>query len=278
MKRWVWALKADLHVHSHYSDGSDSVREVLQRAKAAGVKLISFVDHDTVAGWPEIRAISKEYDIQAVPGIEISAYDFKRKRKVHILGYAYNPDALHIKPLCGKLLERRHHHSLWQIEQIQAAGYELDAGAVIASALPSKTVYKQHIMKGLTDADYSSLEYQQLYKLLFKGQGPASGDIDYIDAFEAVEAIKADGGLAVVAHPGQLDSYDLIPELVEAGLGGIERNHMDHSAEDHLKVEELAEKYNLVMTGGTDYHGRFGSFIEVGDIAGPIAVNSFKSL
>ena len=272
------ALKADLHVHSHYSDGSDSVEAVLERAKTAGVEAISFVDHDTVAGWPEIQALSTAHGIKAVPGIEISAYDFKRKRKVHILGYEYNPDASHIKPLCDKLLERRHHHSLWQIEQIKAAGYELDAEAVIASALPSRTVYKQHIMKELTDADYSSQEYQQIYKRLFKGQGPASGDIDYIDAFDAVKAIKADGGLAVIAHPGQLDSYDLIPELVEAGLDGIERNHMDHSTEDHQRVEKLADEYKLVMTGGTDYHGAFGTSVEIGNISSPVAVNNFKSL
>lgn len=278
MKKWVSALKADLHVHSHYSDGSDSVEDVLRRARASGVEAISFVDHDTVAGWPEIKELAAEFGIQAIPGIEISAYDFKRNRKVHILGYQYNPEAINIKPLCNMLLKKRHRHSLLQIEQIQAAGFGLDAEAVIASALPSRTVYKQHIMKGLTDADYSSQEYRQLYKSLFKGQGPASGDIDYIDAFEAVKAIKADGGLAVVAHPGQLDSYDLIPELIRAGLGGIERNHLDHSIEDHLKVEMLAEAYSLVMTGGTDYHGAFGVPIEVGSIISPVAVNSFKSL
>jgi predicted metal-dependent phosphoesterase TrpH len=274
----VLALKADLHVHSHYSDGSDSIEDVLRQAKASGVEIISFVDHDTVAGWPEIRERAAEYGIQAVPGIEISAYDFKRNRKVHILGYGYNPEASHIKPLCDKLLERRHRHSLQQIEQIKAVGFQLDTEAVIASALPSTTVYKQHIMKELTTTDYSSPEYRQLYEGLFKGQGPASGDIEYIDAFEAVKAIWADGGLAVVAHPGQLDSYDLVPELIEAGLRGIERNHADHSAEDHRKVEMLAEAYGLVMTGGTDYHGAFGTPVKVGSITSPVAVNSFKSL
>ncbi|WKA60529.1 PHP domain-containing protein [Planococcus shenhongbingii] len=271
-------MKADLHVHSHYSDGSDSVADVLQRAKASGVKTISFVDHDTVAGWPVVKVLASGYGIKAIPGIEISAYDFKRNRKVHILGYNYNPEAKHIKPLCDKLSEKRHRHSLWQIEQIKAAGFELDLEAILVSALPSRTVYKQHIMKELTAAEYSSSEYQQLYKRLFKGQGPAAGDIEYIDALEAVKAIKADDGLAVVAHPGQLDSYELIPELMEAGLGGIERNHPDHSAEDHQKVEKLAEEYGLVLTGGTDYHGAFGAPIDVGDIVSPIAVNSFKNL
>ncbi|MBT2582230.1 PHP domain-containing protein [Planococcus sp. ISL-109] len=271
-------MKADLHVHSHYSDGSDSVEAVLRRAKTAGVEAISFVDHDTVAGWLEIKALSSSYGIKAVPGIEISAYDFKRQRKVHVLGYEYHPAALHIKEHCDKLLERRHHHSLWQMEQIKAAGYNLDIDAVIASAFPSRTVYKQHIMKELTQADYSSPEYQRLYKSLFKGLGPAAGDIDYIDVFEAVKAIKADRGLAVVAHPGQLDSFELIPELVRVGLDGIERNHFDHSADDHQKVEMLAEAFGLVMTGGSDNHGTFGAAAKIGDITSPVAVNTFKGL
>lgn len=262
-------LKADLHVHSHYSDGSDSVTAVLQQASLCGLTHISFVDHDTVAGWEEKRTLSEKFGIIAVPGIEISAYDFRRHRKVHVLGYNFHPEAVHIKSICQALLERRHVHSLWQIRQIAKAGYPLDEDRIIELAKPSGTVYKQHIMKELTDTPYTSAAYKKLYRDLFKGDGIASGDIDYIDAFEAVEAIKADGGLAVVAHPGQLDSYELIPELVEAGLGGIERNHFDHTPEDYRRVEELAKKYQLVMTGGTDFHGTFGTEIAVGDIVSP---------
>ena len=180
-----------------------------------------------------------------------------------------NTDAVHIQSICDDLLKRRQVHSLWQIKQIQTAGYELDVEEIIETAKPSETIYKQHIMRHLTEADYTSPTYKQLYKSLFKGDGVASGDIVYIDAFDAVKAIVADGGLAVVAHPGQLDSYDLIPELISYGLGGIERNHPDHTAEDHQKVETLAKQYGLVMTGGTDYHGSYGATIELGEITSP---------
>ncbi|PIC64185.1 phosphatase [Sporosarcina sp. P13] len=262
-------MKADLHVHSYYSDGSDSVASILQKAAQANVTHISFVDHDTIAGWEEIHSESKAVDIIAIPGIEISAYDFKRNRKVHVLGYNFHRDAVHIQSICQPLLERRHAQSLWQIKQLKLAGYSLDTDRIIESAKHSGTVYKQHIMKELTEQPFTSAAYQKLYKDLFKGHGVAAGDIEYIDVFDAVRAIKLDGGLAVVAHPGQLDSYDLIPELVEVGLDGIERNHFDHTAEDISRVEELAEKYQLVMTGGTDFHGAFGSDIAVGDIVSP---------
>lgn len=254
------------------------MESVIKKAEKAGLKAISFVDHDTVAGWQEQQEIAETYGIQAIPGIEISAYDFKRQRKVHILGYDFNTEAPAITRLCKDLLELRHRHSLWQMAQIEKAGFHLNAKAVIESAKPSATVYKQHIMAQLTDAPYTSKEYRFLYKSLFKGNGVAAGDIEYVAAEDAVRAIVADGGLAVMAHPGQLDSYELVPELIGAGLGGIERNHFDHSAEDHLKVEKLAHQYGLVMTGGSDYHGAFGTTIEPGDIVSPEDVNSVKRL
>ncbi|TMN22638.1 PHP domain-containing protein [Lentibacillus cibarius] len=270
-------MKADLHVHSHFSDGSDSVKTVMKKASENGVTQISFVDHDTVSGMPEMTRLGNTFGITVIPGIEISAFDFKRNRKVHVLGYDYRPKATNIKSICNKILYRRQAHSLDQIEKLKAVGYELDIDAIVEAAKPSTTIYKQHIMKQLTDAPYTSPAYKQLYQQLFKGNGVAAGDITYIDAFEAVQAITADGGIPVVAHPGQLDSYAIIPELVEAGLVGIERNHPDHGPDDYKRVEDLANAYNLIMTGGTDYHGTFGEAIEVGDITSPSSCGKTKS-
>lgn len=262
-------MKADLHVHSNYSDGFDSAETVMKQAKERGVTHISFVDHDTVKGLSEVLMLGEKYGIEVIPGIEISAYDFKRDRKVHVLGYNYQSKAMHIQAICDELLKRRQAHSLWQIEQMIAAGYELDVEAIMETAKPSETIYKQHIMHHLTNAHYTSPEYKKLYKSLFKGDGIATGDILYVDVFDAVKAIVKDGGLAVVAHPGQLDSYDLIADLVPYGLGGIERNHLDHTAEDHQKVEALAKRFSLIMTGGSDFHGSYGATIEVGEIVSP---------
>lgn len=269
-------MKADLHVHSNYSDGSDDVQTVLKKARENGVTVLSFVDHDSTNGLSEKQALGAEYGIKIIPGIEISAYDFKRNRKVHVLGYHYDSDAKQMEALCQTIRQRRNDHTLWQIEQLKASGYEIDRQAVIDSAYPSNTIFKQHVMRQLTTAPYPSTAYQQLYQRLFKGNGPAAGDITYVDACIAVEAIVADGGVAVLAHPGQLDSYDIIPELIEAGLGGIERNHPDHSANDHQRIEKIAANYDLIMTGGTDYHGEFGKPIEIGSISSPLPLVTEK--
>ncbi|MFC7365836.1 MULTISPECIES: PHP domain-containing protein [Bhargavaea] len=262
-------MKADLHVHSRYSDGADTVREVLERAVDAGITHISFVDHDTTDGLEEALALGEEYGVTVIPGIEISAYDFKRNRKVHVLGYNYRPDARHTNALCRPLQERRHRHTLEQAGKIRETGLRLDEEQLIAKVPEGGVVYKQHIMDLLTDAPFDSADYQQLYRSLFKDGGPASGDIRYIDVFDAVRAIKEDGGFAVIAHPGQLDSYDLIPELVAAGLDGIERHHLDHTAEDHERIDGLVAEYGLFTTGGSDCHGRYGTPVNMGELISP---------
>lgn len=94
--------------------------------------------------------------------------------------------------------------------------------------------------------------------MLFKGGGIAQRDIEYVDMRDAVAAIAADGGLPVLAHPGQFDNYEALPALVDAGLAGIEKYHPDHDYRDTQLCEELAARYSLFCTGGSDYHGRFG--------------------
>ncbi len=256
-------MRADLHVHSNHSDGADAVETVIGKAKDAGVGLLSFVDHDVTNTYEAALPAAEAAGIRLIPGIEISAYDFKRGRKVHILGYNYDLEAPNIKALTDPLLERRHAHSLSQIDRLNAAGCKVDAAAVAEIATPSHVIYKQHIMRYLTDHTYPSETYQQLYRSLFKGDGPAAGDIEYIDALDALRAIRADGGLAVVAHPGQLDSYDLIEENIGL-IDGVELLHPDHSRADHERVRKLADARNLMMTGGSDYHGSFGAPVNIG--------------
>lgn len=256
-------MRVDLHVHSSHSDGADSLETVIEKARHAGVTTLSFVDHDITGTYEAALPAAEEAGIDLIPGIEISAYDFKRKRKIHVLGYSYDLEAPNIKALTEPLLERRHKHSLQQIERINAAGCTVDADAVAEIALPSRVIYKQHIMRYLTDNGYESEAYQHLYKSLFKGDGPAAGDIEYIDARDALRAIRADGGLAVIAHPGQMDSYDFIEENTDL-IDGLELLHPDHNEDDHARIREIADGYGLALTGGSDYHGSFGVAADIG--------------
>ncbi|MFF5994108.1 PHP domain-containing protein [Lysinibacillus sp. KU-BSD001] len=257
-------MKIDLHTHSRYSDGSETLEQLFQQAKAAGITHLGVVDHDTTAHHAEGRQLAAQYNIVFIAGVEISAYDFQRQRKVHMLGYGFQGECPHIQALCAPLLARRHAHSLWQVGRIQEAGFALDKEQALAFARESGTLYKQHIMNALTEEAYDAKNYQTLYRSLFKQAGVAAGDIRYVDAFDALRAIHADGGVAVLAHPGQLDSFDIAEELVQEGLDGIELIHPDHTPLHMERVQQLADKYQLVTTGGSDYHGRYGASVQLG--------------
>lgn len=260
-------MKIDLHMHSRYSDGSDNLEDILEKAKKKGIEVLSVVDHDTTVHFKELNRLSNKYDIKVISGVEISAYDFVRERKVHLLGYGYTGNLDNTIQINEMVSQRRHLHSLWQLEQLFLNNY-LPSDTYVKTS-KAGVLYKQHIMKALTDSDFESDEYQQLYKKLFKNDGICSGDIEYVDVYKAVAALKSDGCKVVVAHPGQLDSYDLIEDLVPYGLDGVEVYHPDHNNEDEKRARDLCDKYSLIMTGGSDYHGSYGKKVSVGKYLTP---------
>ena len=263
-------MKGDLHVHTNISDSSYSAEETLTMAKANGVTHIGIVNHDTVKGLKDIVALGVKKGIKVIPGVEISAYDFRNNRKVHLLGYNFNLKGTNIRKLCDPILEKRNANSIWQINTLLKEGYEIDNDYISDKSKISGVIYKQHIMDALIDKHYTNKIYSDLYRRLFKNAGICAKDIEYVDVFKALDAIKMDGGIAVIAHPGQLDSYDIIPELVKGGLDGIEIYHHSHNDEDIGRIKIIAEKYGLILTGGTDYHGKYGdNEIKIGEIESP---------
>lgn len=262
-------MNIDWHTHSTYSDGALTLRELFEQASKAGITHLGVVDHDTTAHHAEGGALAEEFGIQFLAGVEISAFDFQRNRKVHLLGYGFPAACPNVAALCQPLLTRRHEHSLWQARCIQQAGFPLVLDDALHFAKTSGTLYKQHIMSALIDADYDTKDYQTLYRALFKGNGVAAGDIEYVDVFDALEAIHADGGFAIVAHPGQLDSFDVAEELIAKGLDGIELIHPDHTEEHRARVMELVERHQLLITGGSDFHGKYGARVKLGQYTMP---------
>ncbi|MGL4346371.1 MAG: PHP domain-containing protein [Cellulosilyticaceae bacterium] len=251
-------MKADLHIHTTISDGSYGIEAIIGMAKVKGLTHLGITNHDTVQGLGEMMRIGREEHITIIPGIEISAYDQKRKKKVHLLGYGFDLEAPHIKAICEPLLEARNAQTLWQLDKVMALGYQIDPEAVLGRAAKSGVCYKQHIMAELMLKGYSTGVYDTLYQQLFKGNGVCQGDIVYIPVEEALAAIKRDHGIAVLAHPGQLDSYELIPELAQQGLDGIEYNHKDHTKEDKARILASVKADDLLLTGGSDFHGAYG--------------------
>lgn len=250
----VKKMRVDLHVHTNISDSSLSTKDTILLAKSRRLTHLAITNHDTVYGLKEAIEFAQDNGIVVIPGIEISAYDFKRQIKVHILGYCFNLKAPHIKALVDKTNQRRDQNTKWQVKQLITAGYDLTIEEVAQKAKESTAFYKQHIFDVLTHKGYTREEL----KPLFNKGGICNRVITYVDATEAVKAIKADGGIAVIAHPGQSKAYDLIPDLVKVGLDGIEKFHPDHDELDHGVIDQLANEYQLFVTTGSDFHSTYG--------------------
>lgn len=258
------SFTADFHVHSIISDGSEDVETLVRAAAASGLTHIAFTNHDTTRGVDTAIRAGRAAGVRVVGGIEVSAYDPLRERKVHIVGLGMREDAPACAQLCGPTLAAREANTRWQLDRLLETGHAVRQDVVEAWAARSTCLYKQHLMAALTDEPYTSSAYQALYRSLFKGDGPCARDIAYVDARDAVAAIVEDGGLPVLAHPGQLDSWDFVPDLVRCGLAGIEERHPDHGSADEARARELAEAHGLFLSGGSDYHGAFGAPPSVG--------------
>ncbi|ULL14441.1 PHP domain-containing protein [Paenibacillus sp. H1-7] len=257
-------MKAELHCHTKLSDGSYTFDEILDLAIHEGVSHLAITNHDTTRELHDMEVKGHERGVEIIPGIEISAYDFERRRRVHILGYYIEPGHAAIEELCNPLLEKRHQGCVTAVTRLIEAGYSITWEEVLKHAEGGTGVYKQHIMHVLIDRGYTDSIYGELYKKLFsRGQNGEQPGIAYIpteyaDASDAVRAILQAGGVPVLAHPGQYRSFEKVPDLVEAGLQGIEVWHPLHGPEDEERAQELAKQYSLIMTGGSDFHGFYG--------------------
>lgn len=275
----------DLHVHTNVSDNSLKTTEVIRQAKEKGISHLAITDHDTTQGLPEALKLGVVMGVNIVPGIEISAYDYKRQKRAHILGLYIEPGHPSLDRLCAPLVESRKQASYEMFQKIRAAGYAI-SWEDVQKYTGETGVYKQHLMHALLDKGYCDSIYGDLYRKLFhRGssthpKGAAFIGLEYIDAQAAIQAVREAGGVAVLAHPGQLDNFDAVGEWVECGLGGIEVFHPSHGEDDRRKSQLLAQKHHLVMTGGSDFHGFYGEKpVELGcPELGPKCIAELKAL
>jgi predicted metal-dependent phosphoesterase TrpH len=244
-------MKADLHIHSTVSDGSFTIDDIVRKAAAKGLDAIAITDHDTLSHSSQIPLNAP---LKVIVGIEMSAFDYEKGYRAHILGYNIkNPEI--IEKLSAPIREARHINSLKQIAALNSNGLEIVIDRV--KKADGKYIYKQHIMDYIVESGKCSEMFGEFYYKTFKNGGICDFDIRYLNPVEAVRAIKEAGGTAVLAHSGQQQNFYLIPLLVENGLDGLELNHHANSLKDMKVIKVYAEKYNLLLTGGSDFHGRY---------------------
>lgn len=250
-------MVCDLHCHSKISDGSMGIEEILAMAKRRGISAISITDHDAVAGATRACIIGKRLGIEVIHGVEMSAYDFSRDRKVHILGYMCDsPDRL--EGACLRINNSRR-AAAKEMMMKTLRYYPIAPETIARHASGSTNVFSQHIMHALIEAGYADSFYGDVYHKLFSANGGrAFAPVEYPDVREIIQLIRSAGGLVVLAHPYVYDSIDLMNELASEGLlDGIEVWHPSNDENRTAHLQAFAQERGLLMTGGTDFHGMY---------------------
>ncbi|MBP7216097.1 MAG: PHP domain-containing protein [Candidatus Omnitrophica bacterium] len=251
---------ADLHLHTDFSDGTLSPEGLVVEAKKSGVSCISIVDHDTVLGIaPALQAGERE-SIEIIPGIEMSA-EYKG-REVHILGYLIDFNNKNLKEKLALLKKNRVERVHAIVKKLHALGIPLDAESVLALA-QSGVVGRLHIARALVKEGFvqSTLE---AFERFIADKGPAYVLGFKFSAEQAISLIAASGGIPVLAHPHTLHDDALIVELVKIGMRGLEVYYPEHTARMVETYVRVAKKHDLLVTGGSDFHGEAKEHVRIG--------------
>ncbi|HZK24628.1 MAG TPA: PHP domain-containing protein, partial [Oscillospiraceae bacterium] len=244
-------IVADLHVHTQASDGILSAAAVVELAQAKGLAAMAITDHDTVDGVQEAQSRGRKIGVKIIPGVEMSTEH--QSREIHILGFYIDPQSKILNQLLQQLRSSRYERMKKMVSILRNLGYRIDIQEVLqksGDAAPSRP----HVARVLVEKGYFKTVSEVFHTLLDRGL-PA-----YVERFKltpalAIEAIKAAGGLACWAHPGLVGNNELLPLLITAGLQGLEIFHPDHHLQQEKQYLQLAAKHQLLVAGGSDYHG-----------------------
>ena len=239
----------ELHCHTTFSDGTLTPTELVQAAVSAGVRALAITDHDTISGWDEAIATAKPYNLEIVPGVELSTVH--RDRSLHILGFY--PDA---NKLCAPLFERlegRKRRAHQMVANLEALGYPISLPELGEGIAPSRP----HLARALVEAGHVQSTREAFDRLLGDDQ-PAYVDYEKFSISEGIALLRNCGAVPVWAHPylfrgGEVE--EVLEELLNAGLMGIEVYHPSHTPKERKNLEDLCANYGLLMAGGSDYHG-----------------------
>ena len=257
----------DLHSHSTASDGTLAPSEVAKMALCAGLSGWALTDHDTIGGVAEAAEESVKLGIDFLPGIEISA-EFPHPGTMHILGYGVDPQSPTLHDLTRQLIEGRDNRNPKIVKKLQELGVAITMEEVENEA-GGTVVGRPHIAAILHRKGYVTSIKNAFNEYLAPG-GAAYFDKERLSPRRALEMIIDSGGIPVLAHPVQLrlesdeKLHSVLGELIDLGLAGLEVMHSDHTSDLVSKYIAVADRFGLLKTGGSDFHGGNKKDIEIG--------------
>jgi predicted metal-dependent phosphoesterase TrpH len=257
----------DLHCHSTASDGTLAPNQVVELAVSSGLSALALTDHDTIAGVTEAAEAARKAGLDFLPGIEISC-DVPRPATMHLLGYGVDPQSPILHDLTRRLLQGRNDRNPRIIQKLNELAVAITMQEVEAEA-GGEVVGRPHIAAVLLRKGYVSSIKQAFDKYLAQG-GAAYFDKERLTAQQAIGLVRQSGGIPVLAHPVQLRTENdaqlerIVKDLKDVGLAGIEVIHSDHAAAFVEKYSKLADRFGLLKTGGSDFHGTSKKDIRLG--------------
>ncbi|MBF4462763.1 MULTISPECIES: PHP domain-containing protein [unclassified Rathayibacter] len=245
----------DLHTHSVVSDGTEAPEVLVHAAAAAGLAGVALTDHDSTGGWSTALAAAEEAGIELLPGMELSSR--MGWASVHVLAYLVDPDDPGLVAETARIRSERARRAEAIVSAI-AVDYELSWDDVLAQTTSGTTIGRPHIADALVARGLAS-DRSAAFAGILHWRGGYYRPHYAPHPVEAVRLVRAAGGVPVIAHPAAssrgIAVESILPDLVDAGLFGLEVEHRENTADGKRRLRELAARHSLVTTGSSDYHG-----------------------
>jgi 3',5'-nucleoside bisphosphate phosphatase len=251
-------FRADLHIHSCCSDGTDTPLKILDLAKEAGLSGLSITDHDTIQAYtPEIFEAARQRQLKLLMGVEISSE--WQGLTVHVLAYGFN---LHLQEFLAQVQERRNERNRRILDKLKKKGIDIDETA-LKSGGSSQIISRSHIAKVMVKMNVVA-STQEAFDRYLKDDACCYAQGGKFAPHEVIQAIHRENGLAVLAHPHFLKRGRFLQEILNLPWDGIECYYGRILKEQEMPWIKIARERNWLITGGSDYHGAYRPHISVG--------------
>jgi 3',5'-nucleoside bisphosphate phosphatase len=254
------AEHVDLHMHTTLSDGTSSPAELLSIVRSKNLVAFAVTDHDTLAGYQAVKALRTDDDPELITGVELSVTI--GEDDVHLLAYLFDEDHAELGAALVEFQKKREQRGRDMVDRLYKMGVKLPFEEVMTTA-GNSAVGRPHVAATLLRLKLVS-GYQEAFDRYISRGGPAYVPKTMLPPQEAIDLIHRAGGVTVLAHPFIDDMAKHVETLAQMGLDGIEVRHSAHSRDDELRLERIAARHGLLLSGGSDFHGREGRYGMIG--------------
>jgi len=262
----------DLHMHSDYSDGTSSPRQLLELVRANNISAFSITDHDTLEGYQVARGLLTDGDPELIPGLELSLT--VEGGDLHLLAYLLDQNDTPLNEALRAFQERRSERGRLMVNRLNEMGIEITYDDVRKQS-GGTVIGRPHVARAMVEKRYIG-QYEEAFRKYIGPDGPAYVPKMNFTPQEAISLVHGAGGLAVLAHPGIEDKEKYLDMLVDLGLDGLEVFHPSHTQSHIDRYKHLAERYRLAVTGGSDFHGSGDRYSMIG--TGKVAYECLEKL